>query len=64
VKLLNDRAPVGPLIDEINADIYAYSLGYKAIVFVVYDLGVLRDEAELRRDLETTDSVKVIVVKH
>ncbi len=64
VKLLKDRASVGPLIDEINADIQAYSLGYKAIVFVVYDLGVLRDEVEFRRDLETTEGVKVIVVKH
>ena len=63
VKLLKDRGSVGPMIDEINADIQSYLLGYKSIVFVVYDLGVLRDEVEFRRDLETTEGVKVIVVK-
>ena len=38
--------------------------GYRAMVVVVYDLGVLRDEVEFRRGLETVDGVKVIVVKH
>ena len=64
VKLLRDRSALGQLVDEINADIRAYSLGYKSIVFVVYDLAVLRDELEFRRDLETADGVKVVVVKH
>jgi hypothetical protein len=64
VKLLKDHGGIGRVVDEINADIRAYSQGYKAVVFVVYDLGVLRDEAEFRRDLETADGIKVIVVKH
>jgi hypothetical protein len=64
VKLLKDQRHVGPLIDEINADIQAYLQGYKAVIFVVYDLSVIRDELEFRRDLEITDGIKVIVVKH
>lgn len=64
VKLLKDRTDIGKLIDEINADIQAYMQGYKAVVFVVYDLGALRDEVEFRRDLETREGVKVLVIKH
>ena len=64
VKFLKDQAAVGRLIDEINADIQAYLRDYKAVVFVVYDMGVLRDEVEFRRDLEAAEGVKVIVVKH
>ena len=63
VKLLKDQRSVGRIIDEINADIQAYLQGYKAVIIVVYDLGVIRDELEFRRDLETADGVKVIVVK-
>ncbi len=64
VKLLKNQATIGRVIDEINADILAYLQDYKATVFVVYDLGAIRDELEFRRDLETTDGVKVVVVKH
>lgn len=64
VKLLKDQAAIGRIVDEINADIRSYLQAYKAALFVVYDLGAIRDELEFRRDLETTDGVKVIVVKH
>ena len=64
VKLLKEQREVGGLVDQINADIQAYLQKYRRVVFVVYDLGVLRDEVEFRRDIETTDGVKVIVVKH
>ena len=36
---------------------------YKFLLFIVYDLGVIRDEVEFRGDLEAIDSVRVIVVK-
>jgi REase_DpnII-MboI len=64
VKLLRDPNVVSRVIDEINADIQSYSKEYKTTVFVVYDLGALRDEVEFRRDLESSDGVKVVVVKH
>lgn len=52
------------IIDEINADITAYSTKYERLLFVVYDLGVIRDEAEFRRDIENAGSnIKVIIVK-
>lgn len=52
------------IIDEINADITAYSTKYERILFVVYDLGVIRDETEFRRDIENAGAhIKVIIVK-
>ena len=52
------------MVEEISADITAYKKQYERILFVVYDLGVIRDEVEFKRDIEMTDGVKVIVVKH
>lgn len=65
VKLIKDRAAIGPVIDEVNADIRSYGRQYTAIVFVIYDvIGAVRDEVEFRRDLETAEGVKVLVVKY
>lgn len=52
------------IIDEINADITAYSTKYDRLLFVVYDLGVIRDENEFRRDIENSGAnIKVVIVK-
>lgn len=52
------------IIDEINADITAYSTKYERLLFVVYDLGVIRDEAEFRRDIENAGAnIKVAIIK-
>ena len=64
IKFVKDKSKQGPIVDEINADIAAYSKEYEQLLFVVYDLGVIRDEAEFRRDLETNDCVRVLIVKH
>ncbi|MCY3662491.1 MAG: hypothetical protein OXH28_06655 [bacterium] len=64
IKLLKNQKQLSSIVDEINADIVAYHLNYKFRLFIVYDLGVIRDEVEFCRDLEGTDGVRVIVVKH
>ncbi|MCK4598579.1 hypothetical protein KAU37_01925 [Candidatus Bipolaricaulota bacterium] len=64
LKLISRAERVKEAIDEINADIAAYSKAYRNLLFVVYDLGFIRDELEFRQDLERTDNVSVIVVKH
>lgn len=63
VKLLRDQRQLGRLVDEINADIASYQTHYKFLLFIVYDLGVIRDEAEFCGDLEAEESVRIIVVK-
>ena len=64
VKLSKTVARSKVLVDEINADIQAYRRLYRSIVFVVYDLGSIRDETEFKRDLEADEGVSVVVVKH
>lgn len=64
VKLLKETASRAKSIEDINADITAYSIKYSNILFVVYDVGVIRDVEEYRRDISKNLGVKVIVVKH
>lgn len=64
LKLSKEKAKSKEIVDEINADIQAYGKKYAFILFVVYDIGSIRDEDEFKRDLEFTDGVSVIVVKH
>jgi REase_DpnII-MboI len=63
VKLIKGLARVREVVDEINADIAAYSRGYRQILFLVYDLGFIRDEIEFRHDLEEMGNVDVLVIK-
>lgn len=64
IKFVRDAGHHGRLVDEINADIAAYATAYKSIVFLVYDLGTIRDEIQFRQGLESSGSVSVLVVKH
>lgn len=64
VKLLKEGRR-SRIIDEINADITAYSTKYERLLFVVYDLGFIRDENEFRRDIENAgENIKVLIIKH
>ncbi len=63
VKLLKDKSRKSKLIEEINADITAYSKEYERILFVIYDLGYIRDEIEFKRDIEASGNIKVIIIK-
>lgn len=63
VKLLRDGRK-SKVIEEISADITAYTKQYERLLFVVYDLGVIQNAEEFRRDIENSGNVKVIIVKH
>jgi REase_DpnII-MboI len=64
VKLSKSADKVKAIVDEINADIRTYSTRYDRQLYVVYDLGTIRDEAEFKRDLEDAPGVSVLVIKH
>jgi len=64
VKLAKTETKAKVIVDEINADIQAYARTYERILFVVYDLGTIRDTGEFTRGLEVSAGVEVIVVKH
>ena len=63
IKLIKTAIRVREVIDEINADIAAYSKRYRSLMFIVYDLGNIRDQTEFRHDLEANGNVKVVIVK-
>lgn len=64
VKLSKSADKLRAIVDEINADIRAYGTQYERQLYIVYDLGTIRDEAEFKRDLEAAAGVSVLVVKH
>ena len=51
------------MIEEMNADYSAYTKEYDSIIYLVYDLGIISDVQELKRDFEAKGNVKVIVIK-
>ena len=64
VKLVQDRQRTKTVVDEIAADTVGYSKMYRRILFVVYDMGFVRDEAEFCHGLEADGKVSVVVVKN
>jgi len=64
IKLSKTTTKSKAIVDEINADIMSYAKEYRSIIFLLYDLGSIRDEAEFKGDLEVNDAVSVIVIKH
>ena len=51
------------LIDEINADILGYQGTYESMLFVIYDLGFIRDVALFKSSIELQPGVRVLIVK-
>jgi hypothetical protein len=64
IKLIKTQNRVREVIDETNADVAAYSKNYRSLMFIMYDLGHIRDEIEFKQDLEDPGNVAVLVVKH
>ena len=63
-KLCKNKSKEKTLIDEINADILAYQTRYRHALFVIYDLGFIRDVQLFRSGIEGNQDVHVLVVKH
>jgi hypothetical protein len=64
VKFSNREGKLASLIDEMNADIVAFSTVYERVWFLIYDLGLIRDEDEIIQGLQKSEKVKCAVVKH
>jgi len=64
IKLFKTSSQRSSLIDEINADIHAYSQSYAMLAFLIYDLGNIRDEAEFKQGLDNQKNVFLRIVKH
>ena len=64
IKLVKIASRAKGIVDEISADIAGYSRVYSRLLFIVYDLGHIRNVSELRHGLETGPNTHVVVVKH
>jgi len=63
VKLLKSAEDLKAMVDDINADIRAYATRYERQLYIIYDLGVIRDEQEFKSGLEDAPGVTVLIIK-
>lgn len=52
------------MIAEINDDILAYKTKYGNIIFIIYDLGVVRDMDRFKNNFQEHEGVIVEIIKH
>ena len=64
VKFCDDEPREKELIGEINDYILAFKTRYPNLIFVVYDMGIIRDEEGFVASFEKQDSVIVKVIKN
>lgn len=65
IKLCDSPEDEKRIVDEINADIPAYKSKYNNLVFIVYDLGFIRDSLTFAKGTEKNNPfVYVVVIKH
>lgn len=63
-KFANERHSSSAIQEEMTSDISAYRTRWKYILFVVYDLGVISDPYQMRRENMKLYGVSVVIVKH
>ncbi len=64
IKICTSAAREKDLIPEINDDILAYKTKYGNVIFVIYDLGFIRDVDKFASEFERQENVVVRVIKH
>ena len=64
VKLCNRSEREKELPEEINDDILAYQTKYQNLLFIVYDIGYIRDKDRFSGSFEEHQNVTVRIVKH
>ena len=64
IKLCNRANKEKKIVDEINADIVAYKTVYEKLIFVVYDVGLIRDVSRFKEDIKDQEGVYIEVIKH
>lgn len=62
-KLCYSKKKEKEIIDEVNADIPAYQTRYKHVIFIVYDLGFIRDVDLFKSGIKSNPDVYIEVIK-
>lgn len=63
VKFCKEKDREKAMIEEINSDIIGYAGRYDRSLFVIYDLGFIRDTAQFSHDIEENPNVHVLIIK-
>jgi hypothetical protein len=64
IKICNKDNKDKIIITEINDDIVAYKTKYKNIMFVIYDIGKIRDTELFKSSFKAHTNVIVVIIKH
>ena len=64
IKFCNSDTREKELISEINDDILAYGTKYGNLLFVIYDMGKIRDIDKFKESIEKNINIIVKVIKH
>lgn len=64
IKISKTKSKSKEIVDEINADIQAYGKRYSQLLFLIYDVGTIRDEEEFKNDIDNKDNIQLVIVKH
>jgi hypothetical protein len=64
LKIIKEASRIKVTVDEINADITAYSKKYRRLLFVVYDMGFIRNEIEYKNGISKDGSIDVVIIKN
>lgn len=64
IKLCKNAGDEKAFIGQINDDILAYKTKFDNLLFIIYDLGQIRDEETFKSSFESHSNVIVQVVKH
>lgn len=64
IKLCTNTTTEKALIPQINDDILAYQTKFGNLIFVIYDIGQIRDAYKFSHSFENNDKVIIKIVKH
>jgi hypothetical protein len=64
IKLCTSTTTEKALISQINDDILAYQTKFGNIIFIIYDIGQIRDISRFTQSFENNDKVIIKIVKH
>ena len=64
IKICNRERREKEIISEINDDILAYNTKYKNVMFVIYDIGQIRDVELFKSSFKAYENVILVVIKH
>ena len=64
IKICNRETREKEIITEINDDILAYNTKYKNSIFIIYDIGNIRDVEQFKSSFQAHENIVIIIIKH